>query len=416
MTIYLSKPSIGRRKLSSVDIVESGKYSVHAIPKTVACIKHMLGTSPLATVEISHTFDMTVRHEASEEQQHRSSVESIREDALDSGFRKRRPIIKRARVVCPFLLVSLLFLTLACEKNPFLNAEPATDTAEASSAEGEQVAEEGGGEGEPAASDEQSPGAEQPADSEQPAPAPAPSESAGAQGAQGSQGDTGPEGPPDPAGAKGDPGELGLPGVDGAPGLAGDRGAQGIQGATGETGVFGDRGVLGPPGPDEPDGPPRPAGVAGPEGPQGIQGIQGVVGPFGPTGPAGPAGPIRPEGDPGGPKGDKGDAGPTGVAGPTGPTGPVGPAGALGPVGPGGGVGDHVIITQNIETQAAELPIEIPCATGSIVLGGGFAVYRDDVFVKFSLPLLDGTAWRVKAVGPEGIDWSMQVYAICVLK
>ena len=410
MTIYLSKPSIGRRKLSSVDIVESGKYSVHAIPKTVACIKHMLGTSPLATVEISHTFDMTVRHEASEEQQHRSSVESIREDALDSGFRKRRPIIKRARVVCPFLLVSLLFLTLACEKNPFLNAEPATDTAEASSAEGEQVAEEGGGEGEPAASDEQSPDAEQPADSEQPAPAPAPGESAGAQGAQGPQGDTGPEGPPGPAGAKGDPVELRLPGVDG------DRGAQGLQGATGETGAFGDRGVLGPPGPDGPDGPPRPAGVAGPEGPQGIQGIQGVVGPFGPTGPAGPAGPIRPEGDPGGPKGDKGDAGPTGVAGPTGPTGPVGPAGALGPVGPGGGVGDHVIITQNIETQAAELPIEIPCATGSIVLGGGFAVYRDDVFVKFSLPLLDGTAWRVKAVGPEGIDWSMQVYAICVLK
>ena len=140
------------------------------------------------------------------------------------------------------------------------------------------------------------------------------------------------------------------------------------------------------------------------------------MGPFGPTGPAGPAGPIRPEGDPGGPKGDKGDAGPTGVAGPTGPTGPVGPAGALGPVGPGGGVGDHVIITQNIETQAAELTIEIPYATGSTVLGGGFAVYRDDVFVKFSLPLLDGTAWRVKAVGPEGIDWSMQVYAICVLK
>ena len=410
MTIYLSKPSIGRRKLSSVDIVESGKYSVHAIPKTVACIKHMLETSPLATVEISHTFDMTVRHEASEEQQHRSSVESIREDALDSGFRKRRPIIKRARVVCPFLLVSLLFLTLACEKNPFLNAEPATDTAEASSAEGEQVAEEGGGEGEPAASDEQSPDAEQPADSEQPAPAPAPGESAGAQGAQGPQGDTGPEGPPGPAGAKGDPVELRLPGVDG------DRGAQGLQGATGETGAFGDRGVLGPPGPDGPDGPPRPAGVAGPEGPQGIQGIQGVVGPFGPTGPAGPAGPIGPEGDPGGPKGDKGDAGPTEVAGPTGPTGPAGPAGALGPVGPGGGVGDHVIITQNIETQAAELPIEIPCATGSIVLGGGFAVYRDDVFVKFSLPLLDGTAWRVKAVGPEGIDWSMQVYAICVLK
>ena len=53
---------------------------------------------------------------------------------------------------------------------------------------------------------------------------------------------------------------------------------------------------------------------------------------------------------------------------------------------------------------------------GFLEVSQDFAVYRDDVFVKFSLPLLDGTTWRVKAVGPEGIDWSMQVYAICVLK
>ncbi len=85
-------------------------------------------------------------------------------------------------------------------------------------------------------------------------------------------------------------------------------------------------------------------------------------------------------------------------------------------MGPAGGVGDHVIVSQNVETQAAELTIEIPCGTDRTVLGGGFAVHRDDVFVRFSLPLLDGTAWRVKANGPEGIDWAMQVYAICVLK
>ena len=143
-----------------------------------------------------------------------------------------------------------------------------------------------------------------------------------------------------------------------------------------------------------------PAGPSGPSGPQGPEGASGAQGDQGPRG------------DPGGPKGDVGPAGPSGPQGPAGPAGPVGPVGSRGPVGPTGGLEGYAIVSITISGEAETKFIDLPCPTGLSVIGGGYAASRDDVSVPLSLPVTDGTGWRVRAVGPS-VEWEVHVYAIC---
>jgi len=46
------------------------------------------------------------------------------------------------------------------------------------------------------------------------------------------------------------------------------------------------------------------------------------------------------------------------------------------------------------------------------VTAGGYAASTDDVNVPVNLPLLDGTGWRIRAIGPA-TEWALDAYAIC---
>ncbi|MDP6422433.1 MAG: hypothetical protein QF672_14135 [SAR202 cluster bacterium] len=54
----------------------------------------------------------------------------------------------------------------------------------------------------------------------------------------------------------------------------------------------------------------------------------------------------------------------------------------------------------------------MPCPSGKVVIAGGYAASIDDVNVPVNLPLLDGTGWRIRAIGPS-IEWVLDAYAIC---
>jgi hypothetical protein len=54
----------------------------------------------------------------------------------------------------------------------------------------------------------------------------------------------------------------------------------------------------------------------------------------------------------------------------------------------------------------------VPCPSGRVVTAGGYAASTDDVNVPVNLPLLDGTGWRIRAIGPA-TEWALDAYAIC---
>jgi hypothetical protein len=59
--------------------------------------------------------------------------------------------------------------------------------------------------------------------------------------------------------------------------------------------------------------------------------------------------------------------------------------------------------------------LDAVCPDGSVVLGGGFDTNDEAVTITSSLPLNDGSAWRVEARGPLD-DWHLRSYAICAIE
>jgi hypothetical protein len=65
------------------------------------------------------------------------------------------------------------------------------------------------------------------------------------------------------------------------------------------------------------------------------------------------------------------------------------------------------------DSEDEDRTLKAACPVDRVVVGGGFAITEVEAKIMQSLPLKDGSAWRVRAVGPED-SWRLHVYAICV--
>src|SRR5581483_2370839 len=122
----------------------------------------------------------------------------------------------------------------------------------------------------------------------------------------------------------------------------------------------------------------------------------------GPTGPAGAGGPAGPPGDTGAP-GAPGTAAAKGDTGPPGPAGPAGPAGAI----------DLSKVTQVVGSGAytssgGYVTTSASCPNGSVVLGGGFSGYGEQVLESYP----SGSSWFVYAYVPA--SGGVTPYVVCV--
>jgi hypothetical protein len=108
----------------------------------------------------------------------------------------------------------------------------------------------------------------------------------------------------------------------------------------------------------------------------------------------------------------KGAQGQQGAQGAQGATGSAGAAGAVGATGPPGISGYVVVTTTTPLANGAFAGLSAPCPAGKKVLGGGLEIGN---FVKIlgSLPLPDGTGWRIDARNDSGVDINMQAFAVC---
>lgn len=134
---------------------------------------------------------------------------------------------------------------------------------------------------------------------------------------------------------------------------------------------------------------------------------------MGPQGPVGLEGPQGIQGLPGTPGGPKGDTGATGAKGDKGDKGSKGDTGDTGAKGEPGGVGGWTYVAAVDDSDEEDRLLEATCPVDRVVVGGGFSITEEEAVVMQSIPLQDGTAWRVRAVGPD-YNWRLRVYAICV--
>ncbi|MDO8211777.1 hypothetical protein [Conexibacter sp. CPCC 206217] len=115
---------------------------------------------------------------------------------------------------------------------------------------------------------------------------------------------------------------------------------------------------------------------------------------------------------------ERGPAGPAGPKGNTGARGLTGARGSVGATGPRGasGISGYAVVTANKPPVViAAQTLEIPCAAGKVVLGGGGVVAGGsggDVTGGF--PMTGNTGWTVTATAdPTGGPWQINGYAIC---
>lgn len=150
----------------------------------------------------------------------------------------------------------------------------------------------------------------------------------------------------------------------------------------------------------------------------GPQGQTGATGPAGPQGPAGPTGPAGPEG----PAGADGADGAPGATGPTGPTGPEGEPGASGTSG-------YEVVSESHGSLAGTIQFQVRCTSGKRALGGGAQLIGAEVrtiVLNDSFPVIEevlpglgvfrAVGWQARAsdVGSPELDFTLQVFAICV--
>ena len=102
--------------------------------------------------------------------------------------------------------------------------------------------------------------------------------------------------------------------------------------------------------------------------------------------------------------------------GPAGPAGPQGPKGDRGPQGPAGsGLGK---LTQRESTRrlfGGTQPVEVDCAPGERVTGGGVDVGNPDPALHFlvSRPAQDRQGWLVVVQNDTGIGVLVSAFAVC---
>jgi hypothetical protein len=65
------------------------------------------------------------------------------------------------------------------------------------------------------------------------------------------------------------------------------------------------------------------------------------------------------------------------------------------------------------DSEEEDRTLEAICPVDRVVLGGGFSITHDEARITQSLPLKDGSGWRVRAIGPDNAC-RLRVYAICV--
>lgn len=115
------------------------------------------------------------------------------------------------------------------------------------------------------------------------------------------------------------------------------------------------------------------------------------------------------------------ERGPAGPAGPKGNTGARGLTGARGSVGATGARGASGISGYAVQSASSTLApgetqtLNVPCAAGKVVLGGGGVVAGGrDGDVTGGSPSSNNTAWTITATAdPTGGPWQINGYAIC---
>jgi len=118
-----------------------------------------------------------------------------------------------------------------------------------------------------------------------------------------------------------------------------------------------------------------------------------------------------------GPKGDTGAKGATGDRGLQGIPGPTGVTGATGAPGVERSILGWSIQNATVNDGQSIKVVDALCPAGRKAQSGGYSITPSvfpagGFFVEQSLPLLDGSGWRVRAVGTTNA-WSLSVYAVC---
>ena len=78
------------------------------------------------------------------------------------------------------------------------------------------------------------------------------------------------------------------------------------------------------------------------------------------------------------------------------------------------GVSGHQISNAEFAAPAGtESTFEHHCPTGKRALGGGFAVFSNSVFVRWSVPLNVGTGWQVSVMNSATTSQSVEIHVVC---
>lgn len=159
--------------------------------------------------------------------------------------------------------------------------------------------------------------------------------------------------------------------------------------------------------------------VSGPRGDKGVRGTGGQQGTKGRLGDQGPAGNKCVQGDPGGPTGATGLTGATGIQGEQRLKGVQGIHGATGTKGETGteGIRGYLVVVVLDESHLSKHTVDALRPTGKVVLGGRYSFVGEDevvetIVVTASVPITDGTGWRIVARDPSG-SWRLYSYAVC---